>query len=111
MLVNAQASASSVETLWIVWSGFRDGAEYARLHSAPAACLDAERVVVEAARASDRNLPFGAPLEHAAIQPAYRYGWMAGYLAAQRERERAVDAPLHDVSGSAAHATSRLHAL
>lgn len=111
MLVNAQVSASSVEMLWIVWSGFHDGAEYARLHSAPAACLDAERVVVEAARASDRNLPSGVPLDLAAIQPAYRYGWMAGYLAAQRERESAVDAPLHDISGSVAHATSALHAL
>lgn len=80
-----QTGARAVERLWVLWSGFHDGAEYAYRHPTANPYLDADRIVTSAAAACERRHA-GTPLDPTIVHPAYTYGWMAGYLAMQREQ-------------------------
>lgn len=84
------APVDAMERLWALWSGFHDGAEYASRHPAANPYLDADRVVTTAAVACERRHA-SAQLDRTIVHPAYTYGWMAGYLAAQRELAGAGD--------------------
>lgn len=93
------ASVEAMERLWILWTGFHDGAQYARRHPLENPSLDAERIVATAAAACERRRHASPPLDRTLAHPAYTDGWMAGYLAAQRdlvgvadEAPRAIDA-------------------
>ena len=85
------ASVGAIEQLWVLWTGFHDGADYARRHPAATPYLDADRVMTDAAMACERRQHANATLDPAIVHPAYTYGWMAGYLAELRGRENAVD--------------------
>ena len=87
----AGVSAGAIEQLWVLWTGFHDGADYARRHPAETPYLDADRVMTDAAMACERKLHAHVTLDPAIVHPAYTYGWMAGYLAELRNRENAVD--------------------
>lgn len=84
MTKQTSAPASAMERLWVLWSGFHDGAEYAYRHPAANPYLEADRVVTTAAVACKRRYAT-AQLDRTTVHPAYTYGWMAGYLATQRE--------------------------
>ena len=85
MKESADASAGAVERLWILWSGFHDGSDYARRHPATNPYLDADQVVRTAALACERKRRVSAPFDQTIVHSAYTHGWMAGYLATQRE--------------------------
>lgn len=84
MARRASASVEAMERLWILWSGFHDGAQYARCHPLENPSLDADRIVAMAAAACELRHA-SPPLDQALVHPAYTDGWMAGYLATQRE--------------------------
>jgi hypothetical protein len=88
-----------MERLWVLWSGFHDGAEYAYRHPTANPYLDADRVVTAAAAACERRHA-SAPLDRTIVHPAYTYGWMAGYLAAQREQTNAGDESSRETVGA-----------
>jgi hypothetical protein len=81
-----------MERLWVLWSGFHDGAEYAYRHPTANPYLDADRIVTTAAAACERRHA-GTPLDPTIVLHAYTYGWMAGYLAIQRELAGVREAP------------------
>lgn len=85
MASRASASVEAMERLWIVWSGFHDGALYASRHPLENPSLDAERIVATAAAACEHRRHASPPLNWALAHPAYTDGWVAGYLATQRE--------------------------
>ncbi len=92
------APAGAMERLWVLWSGFHDGADYAYRHPTENPYLDADRVVTIAAAACERRHA-SATLDRTIAHPAYTYGWMAGYLAAQRELSGAGDESPHASAG------------
>ena len=93
------APAGAMEQLWVLWSGFHDGAEYARRHPTANPYLDADRVVTAAAAACERRHA-SALLDRTIIHPAYTYGWMAGYLAIQREQMNAGNESSRETVGA-----------
>lgn len=94
-------STDALEQLWVLWTGFGDGADYASQHPAATPYLDADKVVTLAAQACERRQQTNAPLDPALVHPAYTYGWMAGYLATQRGFDAlASGAPLTDAASA-----------
>lgn len=92
-------STDTLERLWVLWTGFRDGADYASQHPQVNPYLDADRVKTLADQACERRRHTNMPLDSALVHPAYTYGWMAGYLAARRDfGARADGAPLTGVA-------------
>ncbi len=90
------APADATERLWVLWSGFHDGAEYAYRHPTATPYLDADRTVTAAAAACERRHA-STPLDRTIVHPAYTYGWMAGYLAAQREMSSASSRTITEI--------------
>lgn len=99
MRKQGSAPADAMERLWVLWSGFHDGAEYAYRHPTANPYLEADRIVATAAAACERRHA-GTPLDPTIAHPAYTYGWMAGYLAIQRELAGVHNEP----SSSSVHA-------
>lgn len=98
MVKQVSASTGAVARLWVLWSGFHDGVEYAYCHPAANPYLDADLLVTTATTACERRRA-SAPLDEAVAQSAYTDGWMAGYLTVLRERAGARD----ESSSSSAH--------
>lgn len=99
MAIRASASVEAMERLWILWTGFHDGAQYARHHRLENPSLDADRIVATAASACERRRRASPPLDRALAHPAYTDGWMAGYLATQRELAGAEDDAAREPGG------------
>ncbi len=93
------APAAAMERLWVLWSGHHDGVEYAHRHPTANLYLDADRVVTAAAAACERQHA-SALLDRTIVHPAYTYGWMAGYLTAQREQMDAGDESSRETAGA-----------
>ena len=100
MAKRIDAPVGAIEQLWILWTGFHDGVDYAGRHPLMNPYLDADLVVITAAKACERKRHAKSPLGGAVVHSAYTYGWMAGYLAAQRGLANASDKlPPNDATG------------
>ena len=95
MARRASASLEAMQRLWILWSGFHDGARYARRHPLEHPSLDADRIVAMAATAGEQWRRERPPLDRALAHAVYTDGWMAGYLAARRDLASVADEAPH----------------